>query len=138
MKNVSILAGDTLDNSGSITVDTIFGAASISIFNNLSGSTLTINGPLLSTGTFNAASFCPNTVIYNGTVAQTINPVTYCTLKMNNTGVKTAAGSFNVNNDLYINFGSNLLVNSSVQIKILGRTLTAGALTNNGNILISN
>ncbi|MFZ1978203.1 MAG: hypothetical protein WAV76_09625, partial [Bacteroidota bacterium] len=138
LKNVSILAGDTLDNSGSITVDTIFGAASISIFNNLSGSTLTINGPLLSTGTFNAASFCPNTVIYNGTVAQTINPVTYCTLKMNNTGVKTAAGSFNVNNDLYINFGSNLLVNSSVQIKILGRTLTAGALTNNGSILISN
>ncbi len=137
-KNVSILAGDTLDNLGSITVDTIFGAASTSIFNNLMGSTLTINGPLLSTGTFNGASYCPNIVIYNGTVAQTIDPVTYCTLKLNNSGVKTAAGSFNVNNDLYINPGSNLSVGSGVTIQVLGRSYTAGALTNNGNILISN
>jgi hypothetical protein len=138
LTNVSILTGNTLNNNGNITVNSLSGADATSIFNNLSGSTLTISGPLMSTaGTLHASS-CPNIVIYNGTSAQTVNPATYCTLRLNNTGVKTASAGFNVNNDFYIISGSNLSVGSGVVIKVLGRTYVAGALTNNGNILISN
>jgi hypothetical protein len=138
LTNVSILTGNTLNNNGNITVNSLSGADATSIFNNLSGSTLTINGPLMSTaGTLHASS-CPNVVIYNGTSAQTVNPATYCTLRLNNTGVKTVSADFNVNNEFYIISGSNLTVGSGVVIKVLGRTYVAGALTNNGNILISN
>jgi hypothetical protein len=137
LKKISILAGDTLNNLGSITADTLTGSDATSIFNNLAGSTLTINGPLFSPGTL-SATVSPNTVVYNGTSAQTVNPVTYCTLKMNNGGAKTAASSFNVNNDLYLNRGSNLTVGSGVRIQVLGKLYTAGTLTNNGHLLVSN
>ncbi len=137
LKKVSILSGDTLYNNGTVAIDSVTGSAVNSSFNNQAGSTLTINGPLLITGTL-IASTCPNTIIYDGTIAQTINPATYCNLTLTGVGIKTAAGSSIVNNNLIINFGSNLSINSSVIVQVQGRTYLAGALTNYGNLLISN
>ncbi len=51
LQYVSILSGDTLSNYGSVTIDSLTGASSSSIFNDKSGATLTINGTLLGSPT---------------------------------------------------------------------------------------
>jgi hypothetical protein len=52
LQYVSILSGDTLNNYGSVTIDSLMGASTTSsIFNDLPGSTLKINGPLLGSPT---------------------------------------------------------------------------------------
>ncbi|MGD0591525.1 MAG: fibronectin type III domain-containing protein [Bacteroidota bacterium] len=136
LKQVSILSGETLNNKGTVTIDSLTGAAATSTFVNFPGSILTINGPLLQTGSLSAAT-CPNTVIYNGTVAETIKPTTYCNIIMNNNGVKTASANFDTNGDLTVNLGSNLTIGSGVLVQVRGITTTSGAITNGGNLLIS-
>ena len=136
LTNISILTGNTLNNNGNITVDNLSGADATSIFNNLSGSTLTINGSLLSTGSLNA-SFCPNTVIYNGTIAETIKPTTYCNIIMNNNGVKTASSNFDTNGDFTINLNSNITIGSNIIVQVRGIAITAGSITNGGHLFIS-
>jgi hypothetical protein len=91
---------------------------------------------LLATGTLNAA-ICENTITYNGTVAQTIKPTTYCHIILNSSGIKTASGSFDTNGDLTISFGSNLIISNGVTIQVRGAATTAGSLTNGGNLLVS-
>jgi hypothetical protein len=52
LQYVSILSGDTLSNYGSVTIDSLIGASkTASVFNDLPGSTLEINGPLLASPT---------------------------------------------------------------------------------------
>jgi len=135
LKNVSILDNQTLKNNGTVTINDLTGAAN-STFVNAPGSTLVINGQLLSTGILNALT-CPNTVIYNGIVAETIKPTTYCNIIMNNNGVKTASANFDTNGDLTINFGSNLTIGSGVLVQVRGVATTSGALTNSGHLFIS-
>jgi hypothetical protein len=135
LKNVSILNNETLKNNGTVTIDDLTGAAN-STFVNASGSTLVINGQLLSTGILDAST-CPNTVIYNGTIAQIIKPTTYCHIIMNNIGLKTASADFGTNGDLTVNFGSNLTINNNVTIQVRGITTTSGAINNGGHLLIS-
>jgi hypothetical protein len=136
LKRISILSGDTLYNSSTLTADSLGGAAANSAFVNRPGSTLIINGPALETGSFDVGT-CSNTVIYNGITAQIIKPTTYCHVTMNNSGLKTASASFDTNGDLTVNFGSNLTINSNVTIQVKGVTTTAGTLNNGGHLLIS-
>ena len=104
LKTVSILSGDTLNNYGSVTIDSLTGAAATSIFNNLSGSTLTINGSLLTTGTLNAAA-SSNTIAYDGSAAQTIIPTTYCNVILSGSGAK------------FINNGSTTISNGILELR---------------------
>jgi hypothetical protein len=136
LKRVSILSGDTLYNNGTVTIDSLIGATANSTFVNHPGSTLIINGPFLETGSLDVA-ICPNTVIYDGTVAQTIRPITYCNIEMKNNGIKTATAGFNTNGDFRVNFGSNLTINNGVTIQVLGALTTAGLINNDGHLLIS-
>ena len=136
LKIVSILPNNTLYNSGTVTLDSLIGSAANSTFSNQPGSTLIINGPVLETGSLDVGT-CSNTVIYNGTTAQSIKPTTYCNITMNNSGSKTASTNFDTNGDLTINFGSNLTINSNVTIQVKGITTTAGTLNNGGHLLIS-
>jgi aspartate 1-decarboxylase len=135
LTNVSILNNQTLRNNGTVTIDGLTGAAN-STFVNASGSTLVINGQLLSTGILNVST-CSNTVIYNGTAAQTIKPTTYCNIIMNNNGQKTASADFGTNGDLTVNFGSNLTIGSGIIIQVRGIATTSGAINNGGHLLIS-
>ena len=121
LKQVSILANDTLYNNGAVTIDSLKGENSNSTFVNNSGSSLTINGPLLEVGSL-VASICPNTVIYGGTVLQKIKPITYCHLEMANSGQKVAYSSFNVEGNLTIRLGSNITIENGVNLQVGGAT----------------
>ena len=79
-----------------------------------------------------------NTFEYNGSSAQAIVPLTYSNIAISNTGTKTAATSFIVGGNLTVGSASNLTLSVGVTIQVLGKAITAGALANNGNLLISN
>ncbi|HUI30215.1 MAG TPA: T9SS type A sorting domain-containing protein [Candidatus Acidoferrales bacterium] len=104
LKNVSILSADTLNNYGSVTIDSLAGSTATSIFNNFPGSTLTINGSLLNTGTLNAA-VSPNTVIYGGSAAQVIKSTTYNNIIISGAGAKT------------INSGATTISNGTLELQ---------------------
>ncbi len=98
LKTVSILSGDTLNNLGSVTIDSLTGATTTAIFNNLPGSTLTINGSLLATGTLNAGT-ASNTVVYAGPAGQIIKPATYNNVLISGSGAKVISnGSTTISN----------------------------------------
>ncbi len=156
LKNVSILAGDTLRNNGTAALDTVAGGAANSTFINASGSTLVINGQMLSTGTLDAAA-CPNTVTYAGTVSQQVKTATYCTLTTINSGGKTIpAGTVDattfivtgtsglVTNDGTLNIGSGGLIVEASATLLNNATLTVtgsdidneGTITNDGTLTL--
>jgi hypothetical protein len=153
----TILAGTNLTIAGRITIGTMF--ASITVTNNgtisstntangitaanagstwinAANSTLNVAGPLLPTGILTANANL-NTVNYNGTIDQFILSTTYYNLTLDNTGIKTASSNFATNRDLTISLGSNLTINPSVIIQVLGKATTSGLLNNNGQLLIS-
>jgi hypothetical protein len=69
-------------------------------------STLGVAGTLtVTTGTLNVSS-TPNTVNYNGSIAQSITALIYNNLTMSNSGNKTAAGAITANNDITIGSGT--------------------------------
>ncbi|HKO82641.1 MAG TPA: hypothetical protein VJU78_19680, partial [Chitinophagaceae bacterium] len=57
----------------------------------------------ITAGSLDVSSNKPNTVIYNGTGAQSINAVTYHNLAFSNGNTKTASAGITVNGDLSIN-----------------------------------
>ncbi len=120
LKIVSILSGDTLNNYGNVTIDSLTGGATTSVFNNLSGATLTINGSMLATGTLNAAA-SPNTVIYDGSVSQAIKPTTYCNVILSGSGPKSINnGSTTINGGLELSAGTVLTIQSGASVATAG------------------
>ncbi len=103
LKIISILSGDTLNNYGSLTADTLTGSAATSVFNNLPGSTLNISGPLLAAGALNAGT-CPNTVAYDGSGAQAIKSAMYCNVNVSGGGAKD------------VNNGSMVVINGTMDL----------------------
>jgi hypothetical protein len=138
---IAISGAITVTNNGIITSNAnggITGSVAGSTWTNAANSTLKVSGPLLATGTLNASAN-PNTVEYQGSsIAQTIKPVTYHNLALSNASTKTAATGFTVNNTLTIGSGSNLTINNGIILQVLGAVDTYGALTNNGQLKISN
>jgi hypothetical protein len=142
LKQVSILSGETLNNKGTITVDSLAGAAANSSFVNFPGSTLTINGPLLATGTFDAGT-CPNTVIFNGTVLQIVKQATYCNIIISGTGAKVVNDGVTItaHGDVTQQSGTPFTVGTTVgtvTMQIDGGLISGDNFVNNADINIGN
>jgi hypothetical protein len=142
LKQVSILSGETLNNKGTITVDSLTGAAANSSFVNFPGSTLTINGPLLATGTFDAGT-CPNTVIFNGTILQTVKQATYCNIIISGTGAKVVndGAAITAHGDVTQQSGTPFTVGTTVgtvTMQIDGGLISGDNFVNNADINIGN
>ena len=142
LKQVSILSGETLNNKGIVTIDSLTGAAANSSFVNFPGSTLTINGPLLATGTFDAGT-CPNTVIFNGTILQTIKQATYCNIIISGTGAKVVndGAAITAHGDVTQQSGTPFTVGTivgTVTMQIDGGLITGDNFVNNADINIGN
>jgi hypothetical protein len=138
LKQVSILSGETLNNKGIVTIDSLTGAAANSSFVNFPGSTLTINGPLLATGTFDAGT-CPNTVIFNGTILQTVKQATYCNIIISGAGAKVInnGATITAHGDVTQQSGTPFTV-GVITFQIDGGLITGDNFVNNGDINIGN
>ena len=141
LKNVSILDNQTLKNNGTVTIDDLTGAAN-STFVNASGSTLVINGQLLATGTFDAGT-CPNTVVFNGTILQTIKQATYCNIIISGTGAKVVNDGVTItaHGDVTQQSGTPFTVGTTVgtvTMQIDGGLITGDNFVNNADINIGN
>lgn len=97
---LALSAATTVTNNGSITLNgSMTGAAGTSVWTQNPGATLNITDALLATGALNASA-SPNTVNYNGSVAQTIkSPASsYYNLTCSNAGTKSLAADVSVTN----------------------------------------
>jgi fibronectin-binding autotransporter adhesin len=89
-------------------------------------SVLGVSGTLLlSGGTLDVTTNKPNTVVFNGTGAQTINNITYHNLTLSGGGTKTAANSITVNGNLTIN-ASTTFAAGNVTHSIYGNWVNNG------------
>ncbi|WP_439880970.1 T9SS type A sorting domain-containing protein [Pontibacter sp. MBLB2868] len=87
-------------------------------------STLTVSGNL------NVTANIPNTVTYNGTIAQTVAPITYHHLVFDKTGAKKADNALTVNGNLEIKGGSNFNAGDVAYThNIYGNWIDAGTFT---------
>ena len=78
-----------------------------------SGSTLGIGNVLvIAAGTLNVTSSIPNTVNFNGTVAQSINAISFDNLVLSNGNTKTAAGPITTHRDITIATGTTFTASS--------------------------
>ncbi|HEY0041684.1 MAG TPA: hypothetical protein VGB71_13525, partial [Flavisolibacter sp.] len=76
-------------------------------------STLGIAGTLtITAGTLNVASSTPNTVNFNGTGAQSINPISYNNLVLSNGNTKTADGNITITSNISIETGTTFTASS--------------------------
>ena len=99
---VSIIGAITVSNNGTVTLNgNLIGGVAGSAWTNAANSTLNSAGAVLATGSLNSSA-APNTVNYNGALAQIIKSpaVDYFNLTISNAGTKTmvAGSSFNVTN----------------------------------------
>jgi len=105
---VAISGAVTVTNNGTITSTAatgITGTVAGSTWTNAANSALTVAGPLLATGTL-SASASPNTVTYNGTVAQSVKSATYHHLALSNAAGTSLGGATTVNGNLTISSGT--------------------------------
>lgn len=79
-------------------------------------------------GTFDVTSNIPNTVIYNGTGAQSVRAGAYHHLTIGGSATKTAAGAITVNGDMNIAAGGTFSAGSSTHT-VYGNWATAGTFT---------
>lgn len=86
------------------------------------------NALTITAGTLNATTNIPNTVNFNGTVAQSINAVTFHHLILSNGNTKTAAGNVTVNGNLTIS-PSTTFNGSSYTHTISGDWINSGTFT---------
>lgn len=69
---------------------------------------------IVSAGTLNVTSSMPNTVDFNGSMAQNINAISYNNLRLSNGNNKTAAGNIIVYRDLTIGPGTTFTASSYI------------------------
>ncbi len=110
-------------------------SGTVNLFNvNINGTSLQLaanstmgiaNVMTITAGSLNTTSSSPNTVNFNGSIAQTINAVTYCHLILSNGNTKTAAGNITTNRNITI--GNNTTFNpSSFTISLYGDWINNG------------
>ncbi|MEJ8802480.1 T9SS type A sorting domain-containing protein [Pontibacter sp. H249] len=88
----------------------------------------------IDSGIFDAVSNTPNTVTYNGSVAQSVLPAVYNHIIFDQAGSKTAAGAITVNGNLSIN-GSATFNASTYRHNLHGNFTNSGTFNHdNGNI----
>ncbi|MFZ4412778.1 MAG: G8 domain-containing protein, partial [Bacteroidales bacterium] len=97
--NVAISGTITISNNNTVNItSSLTGTVTGSAWINAANSTLNIGSALLATGTL-TASANPNTVSYNGSIAQTIKPTTYYNLDLSGSLVKTITGLSSILNN---------------------------------------
>ncbi len=140
LHQVNVVAGDTLKNIGTVTADSIVGFGPSSVWLNAAGSTLAVNGALLTNGTLNATS-CPNTVAFVGTADQTVKVTTYCDLVLSNgyTGTlpdhtKLIPSSLSVLNNLTVSPATFVQIPSSTVVSVGATFENDGRVDNQGTI----
>jgi hypothetical protein len=110
LPNVSILTGVTLENYGTVTINSLTSGGT---FENKNGSTLYFTGANMDAITL-TANECSNTVVFGGTIEQSVkHTTTYCNLILTSTGLKLLAGTATVNGDVTIDVGTTFKINSS-------------------------
>jgi fibronectin-binding autotransporter adhesin len=82
----------------------------------------------ITAGSLNVSSNKPNTVIFNGTGAQTVNAITYHHLTLANGNTKTAAAGTTVNGNLTINTSTTFSAGSYTHT-LLGNWINNGVFT---------
>jgi hypothetical protein len=130
---IAITGGVTIDNYGSVTSTASTGITGTTIgssWRNNTNSSLTIAGPLLTTGNLIAIA-SPNTITYNSTSAgQTINGTTYHHLVVNKSGqTATLGGNTTVNGDLTISAGTLDVSASNYSLTLKGNFTNSGTFT---------
>ncbi len=147
----SFSVSSALDVSGSFTASantaTFTGSATLNgtanLYNvNLNGTTLILstnsvlgiaNNFTITAGTFNVTSAIPNSVIYNGSGAQTVTATTYHRLTLTNGGTKTAGGAISANGILTIDpsttFNASSYTHTLYSYFTNNGTFTAGTST---------
>ena len=82
----------------------------------------------ITAGVLNVTSTVPNTVNFNGTVAQSVNAITYNNLILSNGNTKTAAGNISVNAAINIS-NATTFAGGSFTHMVLGNWLNNGSFT---------
>ncbi len=75
-----------------------------------------------------------STIEFNGTIAQTINPITYYNLEVSSSGTKTISGAVTVNNNVGIVSGATLLVDSGATLAVRNDIDNSGTLNIDGEL----
>ncbi|HPT21397.1 MAG TPA: hypothetical protein PLR88_05575, partial [Bacteroidales bacterium] len=105
--------------SGSLTIEA---NASLTLASNR---TLSISGSVINNGTFTANN-TGSTVIYNGSIAQSVVSTAYNNLTFSNTGIASLSGNTSVNGNCTINNGATLYCGNSNIAGTGSFTLVAG------------
>ena len=98
------------------------------------GGTTGIAGTFSITGATADATTNSSTIHFNGTSAQTVNPITYYNIEFSNGGTKTISGSVAVNNDVTINSGATLLVDAGGTLAVHNNIDNDGTFNNDGTV----
>jgi len=142
----SFTISNSLDVSGSLTATA--GTVTFTSSSSLNGTAnlynVTINGTLLTlstnsvlgianvfaitSGTMNVTANIPNTVNFNGTVAQTVSATTYHHLVFSNGNTKTAAGAVITNGNITINSSTTFAAGSYTH-QVYGNWVNSGTFT---------
>jgi archaellum component FlaF (FlaF/FlaG flagellin family) len=136
LTNVSILAGKTLSNNGTVTINAF---SSGGTFENKSGSTLIFTGANMDAITLTADQ-CANTVIYSGT-DQAVKPVMHCSIIFRGGGTKTISNGTQAHGDVIQEVTvpvTNVNVNSDVVMQIDGGLVVGVGFVNYGDITLGN
>jgi len=131
---INLAANTTLTNAGTVThTGNLTGTNNTtSIWLNDANSIYSVTGNVLATGTLNADAV-PNTIIYNGTGAQSVKApsTTYYDLVISNSGTKTLTGDVTVDNSVTIQ--DDAILNTSTFQLAGGGDLN---MTDNSQLLI--
>jgi hypothetical protein len=88
----------------------------------------------ITSGTLNVTSTMPNTVIFNGSGAQTINGIAYNNLTLSNGNTKRAGAGFTVNADFTISSGTTFAA-STYTHSILGNWINNATFSSDTSII---
>jgi uncharacterized repeat protein (TIGR01451 family) len=114
-KGVTVAAGITVTNVGSINVQSLTDALFTSSWINASGSTVAIATTGFLTGTFDATAN-GNTVAYIGALTQVVKATTYWHLLLKNAGAKNITIGTTINGDLTLANGDPTILTTALNI----------------------
>ncbi|MEI6697087.1 MAG: Calx-beta domain-containing protein, partial [Bacteroidota bacterium] len=138
--NVAISGTITISNNNTVNItSSLTGTVTGSAWINAANSTLNIGSALLATGTL-TASANPNTVNYNGSIAQTVKPTTYYNLGLSGSLVKTITGLSSILNNFSLSGSASATTVSPLSIggnlSVGGGTFLATGTTSTYTLLV--
>ncbi|MGA2667039.1 MAG: hypothetical protein ABSE91_03030 [Patescibacteria group bacterium] len=132
MPNTTIGAGASVTNSGTVTISTTLASGgSGSTWTDGNGTTGTLNfgGSSIGVATF-TASAASNTVNYNASGVQTVNPTSYYNLTLSGTSAKTMTGVTAIGSSLTVSGTATMTSNAAFTVTgALNYSSTSGTTT---------